>query len=141
MQQTPNFDNISINSENIDNITLHTDINGTVHTSTNETIHINANETELLEANETSSNNTHPKRWECTPFRLSPDETSKVKIANDSEISDALSKANETDGCFLLYFFLKWCHFCAEMSVEINTIGRLYPMLPVLAVDALNSSR
>ena len=38
--------------------------------------------------------------------------------------------------CTLLVFYLDWCPFTAKAAAHFNAIGRLYPQLNILAIDA-----
>ena len=126
--------NISVNTEDttvLDNPNISTSIEEHNDTKKHE-----------QKTNNTKENSKLSK-WDCRLLSLfGPDEKSEVIILkNDTELADILSKSNEGRSCFLLYFFVKWCKFCAEFSVEINAIGRSYYGLPVIAVDAYALSR
>ena len=70
------------------------------------------------------------------------DEEPRVFILkNDTQLASIISNSNGNQSCFLLYFYVNWCEFCAEFSVEINTIGRIFHGLPVIGVDAYTLSR
>ena len=82
-------------------------------------------------------------RWNCSLMSLfGEDEEPKVLILkNETQLAKIISNSNESQSCFLLYFFVSWCEFCAEFSVEINAIGRIFHGLPVIGVDAYTLSR
>lgn len=87
---------------------------------------------------------SEPKsKWSCNLLSLfnENEEPKVIVLKNETQLSSILSKSNESQSCFLLYFFAKWCEFCAEFSVEVNAIGRTFYGLPVLAVDAYTFSR
>ena len=88
--------------------------------------------------------NAPPKpRWNCSLMSLfgENEEPKVVILKNETELTKIISMSNESQSCFLLYFFVNWCEFCAEFSVEINAIGRSFYGLPVIAVDAYTLSR
>jgi len=81
-------------------------------------------------------------RWNCSLMSLfDNDEEPRVFILkNDTQLASIISNSNGNQSCFLLYFYVNWCEFCAEFSVEINTIGRIFHGLPVIGVDAYTLS-
>ena len=81
-------------------------------------------------------------RWICNLMSLvdEDEENKAVILKNETELGNIVSRSNENQSCFLLYFFVKWCELCAEFSVEINAIGRIFYGLPVIAVDSYSLS-
>ena len=100
----------------------------------NVTITDNTTATSSVPQNETSIKPLH-MTWNCSLLFLN-EVASVIMVKNDTQISEIIAKANKTQGCFLLYFYVQWCEFCAQMSMDMNTIGRIFYGLPVLAVDA-----
>lgn len=101
------------------------------------------NETNNDEGKTNKTNGNSKLKWDCRLLSLfgSEEKPKVIILKNDTELADILAQSSEGRSCFLLYFFVKWCKFCAEFSVEINVIGRSYFGLPVVAVDAYTFSR
>lgn len=73
-------------------------------------------------------------------------DSSKAAAASDDVSGDSSatsssqpSSASATSGpgqCTVLIFYLDWCPFSAKAAAAFNALGRLYPQLNILAIDA-----
>ncbi|XP_065063107.1 thioredoxin domain-containing protein 15-like [Rhopilema esculentum] len=95
-------------------------------------------DTQFNETEQTEEATKEKARWNCNLMSLfsSQEEQKVVLVKNDTQLSDVIAKSNESQSCFLLYFYVGWCEFCADFAAEINTVGRVYFGLPVLAVES-----
>ena len=100
-------------------------------------------DTQLNETEQTEEATKEKARWNCNLMSLfsSQEEQKVVLVKNDTQLSNVIAKSNESQSCFLLYFYVGWCEFCADFAAEINTVGRVYFGLPVLAVESYHLSR
>ena len=82
-------------------------------------------------------------RWNCSLMSLfDKDEGPRVfMLKNDTQLASIISNSSGNQSCFLLYFYVNWCEFCADFSVEMNAFARIYYGLPVIGVDAYTLSR
>ena len=107
-----------------------------------DSLQINATITEEKLENISESGDVKQKsRWSCNLFSSENEDPKVMILTNETQLNKIATTSNESQSCFLLYFFVKWCEFCAEFSVEINAIGRIFHGLPVIAVDAYSLSR
>ncbi|XP_002736033.1 thioredoxin domain-containing protein 15-like [Saccoglossus kowalevskii] len=80
-------------------------------------------------------------RFQCTKVELAENETAAVKIVNNTELFQTLNRLNTSEGpCAIVLFYAPWCRFSAAVAPHVNAVGRAYPMLHVLAVDAIQFS-
>ncbi|XP_064603486.1 thioredoxin domain-containing protein 15-like [Liolophura sinensis] len=81
-------------------------------------------------------------KFQCHGKNVTENDTAIVKIVNGTELLNRISfKTNESrSDCVLVMFFAPWCHFSAQTAPHYNALGRAYPNLDVLAVDAIHFS-
>lgn len=65
-----------------------------------------------------------------------------VKIVNGTELHDLLDIAtsNATKRCTIVLFYYPWCIFSSKAAPHFNALGRLYPQIHVMALDAYASN-
>lgn len=82
-------------------------------------------------------------KFQCHGKNVTENDTAIVKIVNGTELLNRISfKTNESSSdCVLVMFFAPWCHFSAQTAPHYNALGRAYPNLDVLAVDAIHFSK
>ena len=54
---------------------------------------------------------------------------------NDVELRNLLHNSSYDGLCTLVFFYAKWCPFSAKAAVKVNALGRMFPSLPVVAID------
>lgn len=54
---------------------------------------------------------------------------------NDVELWNLLHNASYDGLCSLVFFHAKWCPFSAKAAAKVNALGRMFPSLPVVAID------
>ncbi|XP_070544890.1 thioredoxin domain-containing protein 15-like [Ptychodera flava] len=90
--------------------------------------------------NKTQNDEEKPK-YVCTHIELKENETASTKIINNTDLFQVLNRTNSTEGpCSVVLFYAPWCRFSAAVAPHINALGRAYPTLQVLAVDAIQFS-
>lgn len=63
--------------------------------------------------------------------------TSSGDASSDSSSPSTPSSTTSAPGqCTVLIFYLDWCPFTAKAAAHFNALGRLYPQLHILAIDA-----
>lgn len=54
---------------------------------------------------------------------------------NDVKLWNLLHHASHDGLCTLVFFYAKWCPFSAKAAAKVNALGRMFPSLPVVAID------
>ncbi|XP_065682529.1 uncharacterized protein LOC105843094 isoform X1 [Hydra vulgaris] len=91
----------------------------------------------LVEMTSAPKNSGDSHRYPCKPFNLtSTDNSSVIMINSDAAMTDILTQMNETKGCSLVLFYSPYCEFSARIAPLYNAVGRSYPLMPVIALDA-----
>lgn len=82
-------------------------------------------------------------RFHCTGKNITENTTGSVQMVNGTTLLQKLTFENNATGsdCILVFFYAPWCHFSAEASPSYNTLGRAFPQLDIVAVDAVQFSR
>ncbi|XP_077999746.1 thioredoxin domain-containing protein 15-like [Glandiceps talaboti] len=92
------------------------------------------------QGNQTEDGGQKPK-YTCTDIELQENETIAVKIINNTDLFQLLNRTNSTEGpCSIVLFYAPWCRFSANVAPHVNALGRAYPTLHVLAIDAIEFS-
>ncbi|XP_033119711.1 thioredoxin domain-containing protein 15-like isoform X2 [Anneissia japonica] len=77
-------------------------------------------------------------KYPCIAKQTPDDLTAAVKILNTTQLLEIVSVTNATNtSCAFVMFYAPWCKFSAETAPYLNAIGRAFPGLDVLAVDAM----
>ncbi|GAB1608525.1 thioredoxin domain-containing protein 15-like [Argonauta hians] len=104
----------------------------------------NSNITGELSAVEQDKNETVSKkpRFLCTGKNITENSTGVVQMVNGTTLLEKLTFENNASGsdCILVFFYAPWCHFSAQASASYNTLGRAFPQLDIIAVDAVQFS-
>ena len=67
--------------------------------------------------------------------------TAEVQIINSTELIKKLSSRNSSDSnCVVVMFYAPFCMFSAQTAPHYNALGRVYPQLDILAIDAFKYS-
>lgn len=66
----------------------------------------------------------------------SEEKTSKTIDNNDTTSTTMNTVSNEAGQCAIMIFYYNWCRFSAAATPKFNAIGRLYPQMYVMAIDA-----
>ena len=59
-----------------------------------------------------------------------------VRMANSTLVSQLVEPASNGSRCVVLLFYYPWCIFSAKAAPHFNALGRIYPQLEVMALDA-----
>jgi thiol-disulfide isomerase/thioredoxin len=96
------------------------------------------NATALAEGDLNPTNGSTEAKVECIPRNDTNPENPGVNLVNSTGIAEYLeSEPNATQSrCALVLFFYPWCPFSAKTAPHFNALGRIYPQLHVLALDA-----
>ncbi|CAI9726292.1 domain-containing 15 [Octopus vulgaris] len=81
-------------------------------------------------------------RFHCTGKNITENTTGSVQMVNGTTLLQKLTFENNATGsdCILVFFYAPWCHFSAQASPSYNTLGRAFPQLDIVAVDAVQFS-
>lgn len=95
----------------------------------------------LNDAEKNESSLTKP-RFHCTGKNITENSTGAVQMVNGTTLLQRLAFENNASGseCILVFFYAPWCHFSALAASSYNTLGRAFPQLDIMAVDAVQFS-
>ncbi|XP_015795012.1 thioredoxin domain-containing protein 15 [Tetranychus urticae] len=87
--------------------------------------------------NKTSANSTaNDTKVECTLVNMTDSEVSGVEIVNAKRFLELVTPKGNESTCVLALFYYPWCAFSAKSSRDFNAIGKLFPQLNVIALNA-----
>lgn len=99
-------------------------------------------------SNETDSKNTTDSKskklkFKCIGKNITENDTGVVRLVNNTELLNLLAfdKNESFTDCVMVMFYAPWCRFCAETAPHYNALGRAFPQLEVLAIDAVHFSK
>nr|XP_027202486.1 thioredoxin domain-containing protein 15-like [Dermatophagoides pteronyssinus] len=72
------------------------------------------------------------------PDASSTDNNETTTTTTESiEMNNTTASTNETSGqCSIMIFYYNWCRFSSAAAPKFNAIGRLYPQMYIMAIDA-----
>lgn len=65
-----------------------------------------------------------------------PEEKTSTIDNETATTSNMTTSSNETGQCAIMIFYYNWCRFSAAAAPQFNALGRLYPQMYVMAIDA-----
>lgn len=139
--QVANTENEKVDSGSTVHETLNIESSSTNDQYNVESVDESIAEIEREIVSDGSNSPTFLHKWPCTRFNATAiDWKSKVVLMKKEEdVFNMFQKMNESNGCALVMYYSPYCEFSVEMAPLYNMIGRNYPDLAVLSVDAQES--
>ena len=135
--------------ENLDEVVSETNVDSIINTDNyqsqktvidnNDINATNINAANISEPADNSTNKTAQPFWSCAKYNLTRQNVIILKDKND--LIWWLDELNKTMACAVVLFYANWCYFSAKLAPMYNAVGRAFPGVPVLAIDAYTHNR